>query len=233
MLGCICPIGGACHSHHRQQCLRHRDRNTTQEKRKKPYNPLLNPLESGCYKNQGHSAMNWTIFTSGLCRASGWIWWNSEVLWQRFHLSHCLHLSLEKHILHWGCAEPKQICVYKSTFDPWKAQIITVFCFCFFFCYGFPSSKVRGCDMSLRWGLYWHINGVTVCGELGLTQSEASELITTSLWAKNSKGFLAYHCFNYRGGKDRGHHTAVWLYGRKRPRLTRNNARGLQGIYVQ
>lgn len=34
--------------------------------------------------------------------------------------------------------------------------------------------------------------------ELILTQSLVSELITTSLWAQNSKGFLAYHCFNYR-----------------------------------
>lgn len=72
-----------------------------------------------------------------------------------------------------------------------------------------------------------------VRGELGLTQSLVSELITTSLWAKNSKGFLAYHCFNYRGGEEKGHHTAFWLHGRKRHRLGRNCTGCLQGIHVQ
>lgn len=72
-----------------------------------------------------------------------------------------------------------------------------------------------------------------VRGELGLTRSRVSELITTSLWAKNSKGFLAYHRFNYRGGEESGHHTAVWLHGRKQPRLRRNYAGCLQGLHVQ
>lgn len=93
---------------------------------------------------------------------------------------------------------------------------------------GFPinrgqSSEVRGCDTSLRSGLYCHINGMGVRRELGLTRSRVSELITTSLWAKNSKGFLAYHCFNYRGGEE-SRHTAVWLHGRKQLCLRRNYA---------
>lgn len=45
---------------------------------------------------------------------------------------------------------------------------------------------------------YWHVNNKGVHRELILTQSLVSELITTSLWAKNPKGFLAYHCFSYR-----------------------------------
>lgn len=77
MLGCIHPIEGACPSHRRQQCLRHGDRNTTQGE--KSYNPLHNPLESGCYKNQGHSAMNWTIFTSALRRVVE-RWWDKSRL---------------------------------------------------------------------------------------------------------------------------------------------------------
>lgn len=72
-------------------------------------------------------------------------------------------------------------------------------------------------------------NGMEVHGELSLTQSLVSELITTSLWAKNSKGFLAYHCFNYRGGEEKGLHTAVWLHGRKLHRLGRNPTGCLQG----
>lgn len=110
--------------------------------------------------------------------------------------------------------------------------------FYFFFYSGFPlnegqHSRVRGHDRRLRWGLYWHINGMGVHRELGLTQSLVSELITTSLWAKNSKGFLAYHCFNYRGGEEKGHHTALWLHGRKQHRLGRNQTDSLQGIHVQ
>lgn len=38
--------------------------------------------------------MNWTIFTSMRCRANRWMGWNSEALWQWFHLIHRLHVSI-------------------------------------------------------------------------------------------------------------------------------------------
>ncbi|TNN51126.1 hypothetical protein EYF80_038647 [Liparis tanakae] len=41
-------------------------------------------------------------------------------------------------------------------------------------------------------------------GELSLTQSPVSEPITTSLWAKSAKRFLAYHRFNYSGWEEGG-----------------------------
>ncbi len=219
---------------------------------KKNYNPVLNPLESRCYKNQGHSAMNWTIFISALCRVSGSAILSvfSEALWQWFHYSPSasvireaqsalwvlsptamwssdvvmiLHLSVSVYV-------PKLSCRVDTTlFNSWTAQINSIIIYC-----GFPlnegqHSGFRGHDSRLRWGLYWHINGMGVRGELGLTQSLVSELITTSLWAKNSKGFLAYHRFNYRGGEEKGHHTAFWLHGRKRHRLGQNTG-SLQGI---
>lgn len=73
-------------------------------------------------------------------------------LWSALTVIHCLHLSLEKSNLHSGCAESQQICCVctRPSFPLIKGQ----------------SREVRGRDTSLHRGLYWHINGVIVCGEL-------------------------------------------------------------------
>lgn len=159
----------------------------------------------------------------------------SEELWQWFHFICCLSLSLGKHNLHSECSVPQPhdpamcrlFCLFYSVLFAKMADEFGNFSFFLerVYCEQSPEQVRSEVTTDLYNEAYictqtaWEIRG-----ELGLTQVLVSELITTSLWAKNSKGFLAYHRLNYRGGewRGRGHHTAVWQHGRKRHCLGRN-----------